>query len=367
MAIDDSMVAVVGAGNGAQAFAGSLAARGYGVRMLVRSGVFSRALGSGRIIRCRGVEEGEGRVEAISQSPADVIPGAGIVIVCTTADAHEGVAESVAPYLEDGQILLLSPGRTGGALVVRRALSRAGVSSPVVVAEAQSLVYACRAESAGNVHLIGIKKDVPVGVLDPDQCPSAIARLQRLYPAFSAANGVLETSLGNIGSVFHPAVAISNAAAIERGTPFLVYRDMTAPVADLILRVDAERVALERAFDLQPLSVMEWMDRAYPDCSGEDLLGRMRSNPAYAEIQAPSRLNGRFLTEDIPAGLVPMVNLGESAGVQMPVMRSMVELGGALLGRDFWTEGRSLEKMGLAGLGRDEIRRACGMTADSSI
>lgn len=363
MATDDSIVAVVGAGNGAQAFAGSLAARGYTVRMLVRSG----GPGFGTIIRCHGVEEVEGKVAAVSESPGEIIPGAGIVIVCTTADAHEAVVESVAPYLERGQILLLSPGRTGGALVVQQSLSRIGVSTPVIVAEAQSLVYACRAERAGQVHLIGIKQDVPVGFLDPDQGEAAITRLQRLYPAFSAANGVLETSLGNIGSVFHPAVVISNAAAIDRGAPFLFYRDMTQAVADLILRVDAERVALERAFGLEPLNVIEWMDRAYPDCSGEGLLGRMRSNPAYAEIQAPTHLNGRYLTEDIPAGLIPMVSLGESVGMRMPVMRSLVEVGGALLGRNFWTGGRTLEKMGLAGLDRDEIRRACGMTMDCGI
>jgi len=363
MAIDDSIVAIVGAGNGAQAFAGSLAARGYTIRMLVRSG----GLGSGTVIRCHGVEEAEGTVAAISESPGEIIPGAGIVIVCTTADAHEAVTESVAPHLEDGQILLLSPGRTGGALVVQRTLSRNRVSSSVIVAEAQSLVYACRAERAGYVYLIGIKQDVPVGFLDPGHRSQAIARLQRLYPAFSAANGVLETSLGNIGSVFHPAVVISNAATIEKGTPFLFYRDMTPAVADLILRVDAERVALERAFGLEPLNVTEWMDRAYPDCSGEGLLGRMRSNPAYAEILAPTRLNGRYLTEDIPTGLVPMVSLGESVGMRMPVMRSLIELGGAVLGRDFWTEGRTLEKMGIAGMGRDEIRRAGGMTADRCI
>lgn len=360
MAIDDSIVAVVGAGNGAQAFAGSLSARGYTVRMLVRSS----GLGLSTVIRCRGVEEVEGRVAMISESPEEIIPGAGIVIVCTTADAHEAVVELVAPHLEGGQILLLSPGRTGGALVVQRSLSRIGVIVPVIVAEAQSLVYACRAERTGQVHLIGIKQDVPVGFLDSDQGEDAIVRLQRLYPVFSEANGVLETSLGNIGSIFHPAVVISNAAAIDRGTPFLFYRDMTQGLANLILQVDAERVALERAFGLEPLNVIEWMDRAYPDCSGDGLLGRMRSNPAYAEIQAPTQLNGRYLTEDIPAGLIPMVSLGESVGMRMPVMRSLIEMGGALLGCNFWTGGRTLEKMGLAGLNRDEIRRVCGMTVD---
>jgi hypothetical protein len=35
----------------------------------------------------------------------------------------------------------------------------------------------------------------------------------------------------------------------------------------------------------------------------------------------------------------------------------VVDLGSTLLGRDFWREGRSLAKLGLAGAGPEEIRR----------
>ena len=360
MSLDGSVVAVVGSGNGAQAFAGSLAARGHTVRMLTRSPDFVHRLGPSGIIRCHGVENCDGRVAVVSTAPDQVIPGAGIVIICTTADAHEAVVQSVAPFLDDGQILLLSPGRTGGALVARQVLTRRHVSAAVVVAEAQSLVYACRSSSAGDVCLIGIKKDVPVGFLGSSQCPSALARIRQLYPAFSAAQSVLETSLGNIGAILHPAIVIAKASAVESGEAFLFYRDLTPEVADLVLQVDAERVALEKAFGLRPLGLIEWMDRAYPECRGEGLLDRMFSNPAYATIAAPTRLDSRYLTEDIPTGLVQMVCLGEVVGLRMPLMRGLIQKGGDLLGKDFWEGGRTLKKLGLDGMSRDAIISAFG-------
>jgi hypothetical protein len=63
------------------------------------------------------------------------------------------------------------------------------------------------------------------------------------------------------------------------------------------------------------------------------------------------------LAADIPTGLVPLSALGEALGVATPLMRAVVDLGSTLLGRDFWREGRSLARLGLAGKGAEEIRR----------
>lgn len=46
--------------------------------------------------------------------------------MATGGTFQEKVAETIAPLLRDGQIILLVQGNTGGALVVRRALDRAG-------------------------------------------------------------------------------------------------------------------------------------------------------------------------------------------------------------------------------------------------
>ena len=63
---------------------------------------------------------------------------------------------------------------------------------------------------------------------------------------------------------------------------------------------------------------------------------------------APESADTRYIFEDIPTGLVPLVELGRASGVAMPTMRAVADLGCTISGQDFWSQGRSLEKLGLA-------------------
>ena len=65
--------------------------------------------------------------------------------------------------------------------------------------------------------------------------------------------------------------------------------------------------------------------------------------PAWAALDA------RYVTEDVPYGLVPIAELGRLAGVPTPVAQALTALASAALGRNFAGEGRTLERMGLEG------------------
>jgi opine dehydrogenase len=60
-------------------------------------------------------------------------------------------------------------------------------------------------------------------------------------------------------------------------------------------------------------------------------------------------MDHKYVTEDVPCGLVAMAGLGDAAGVATPVFDGLIALSVAMLGRDFTWEGRSLERLGLAG------------------
>jgi opine dehydrogenase len=81
----------------------------------------------------------------------------------------------------------------------------------------------------------------------------------------------------------------------------------------------------------------------------------MRNNPAYYQIKAPTQLASRLLLEDIPTGLVPFVALGEVAGLEMPLTRSLIHISSALLRRDFWSYGRTLHALGLDAMNVEAI------------
>jgi hypothetical protein len=79
-------------------------------------------------------------------------------------------------------------------------------------------------------------------------------------------------------------------------------------------------------------------------------------NPAYVGIRAPVSLEHRYLLEDVPTGLIPLIQLGEAAGLAVPMLRGLVDRAGAVLGGEAWQRPRTLDVLGLDGLDPAAIR-----------
>ena len=82
----------------------------------------------------------------------------------------------------------------------------------------------------------------------------------------------------------------------------------------------------------------------------------LNGSAGLTPVKGPDSLEGRYVTEDIPFGLVAWASLGSAAGVSTPIMDSLIEIGGAIMGKNCWRDGRNLEKMGLKDLDREKIK-----------
>lgn len=346
---------VIGIGNGGQAIAAWLSMQGYSVSLYGRNSETVSAISAFGSINLRGAINGTGCLAEVTTDIHQSVFGSEVIMVVTTANAHGSIARQIADDLTDDQVVILNPGRTGGALEFRRALEAAGCNARVYVAEAQTLVYACRLIENGTVNIIGVKDKVLFSAVPASDTLYVLEKIIPAYPCFCAANNVLRTSLENIGAMFHPCVLLFNAATIERHDVFWFYRDMTPEIANFIEEFDRERLAVGKAYGIDLLSVNEWISYAYPETQGTTLCEKMRNNPAYHDIKSPSTIFTRQLTEDIPTGVLPIMELGEVAGVDVPLLRSMVDICGRLLRIDFRKEGRTLKHLGLAGMSKEEI------------
>ena len=65
----------------------------------------------------------------------------------------------------------------------------------------------------------------------------------------------------------------------------------------------------------------------------------------------------KYISEDVPVGLMPMRAFGAAAGVQTPAIDALVSLARIIAGRDFADTARTLDRMGLAGMAVPQIRR----------
>lgn len=349
------VVAVLGAGNGGQAIAAHMASMGHSVRLYDRNHARAEKLNAIRTLRLEGALNLTGEIQFATDNLADAVKGADLIMVATTATAHASLASRLASLIEDGQTIILNPGRTCGAIEFRRILSQKAPLKKAYIAEAQTLVYACRAKEDGLVNVIGVKDKVLLAAFPASDTSAVLKTIGPSYPCFLPADNVLQTSFENIGAVFHPAVVLFNASTIERGQSFYFYRDMTAGLARLIEGIDAERLAVAKAYGITPISAFEWVSYAYDGVPGNTLCERMQNNPAYYEILAPESIYCRQITEDIPTGIIPLAELGHAANVPTPLLDSLIALCSALLATDFRKEGRTLENLGLSGLTKDEI------------
>ena len=134
-------VAIIGAGIGGLYLVAELGIAGFKLRL--------HDIDDSRLseIRARGGVEVEGEgggFAAVERATSDLgaaVDGAGIIIIVTGGNAQEMVARSLAPLLQDGQVILLIQGNTGGSLIVRRALDEAGCRAKVDVAEMDNYPY----------------------------------------------------------------------------------------------------------------------------------------------------------------------------------------------------------------------------------
>lgn len=348
-------IAVIGAGNGGQAIAGYLSMSSYEVSLYDRDKQKIEQLQKKGGIQLEGKIQGFGKITHITNVLPDAIKKAKVIMVTTVANAHIDIAHAMASSIEDGQVILLNPGRTCGAIVFKQALKESKCKVRYYLGEAQTLVYACRVVENGRVNIIGIKDKVLLSGLPSCDTNYILEQVRTFYPCFKACENVLHTSFENIGAMFHPCVCLFNAATIERQRQFYFYRDMTKQVAKFIEKFDAERLSVGRAYGIKLLSVNEWIKVAYKDTKGDTLCERMQNNPGYYDIKGPGTIFTRQLTEDIPTGVLPIRDLGKVAGVTTPLLDSMIIIIEALLDMDLHTNGRSLKNLGLEHKTKEEI------------
>ncbi len=351
-------VCVAGAGAGGLAMAAHLTLLGCHANLYNRSDSRIAPVDKGGGIRVSGELTGLARIPLVTTDPAEALAGTDLVMVVVPASGHREMAERLGPHLKDDQIVILNPGRTGGVLEFLASLKRLGISSRPIVAEAESMLYACRVTDPACVHIFSIKNAIRVAALPAYLTPEVVTIVARYLPQFVPADNVLTTSLDNIGSVFHPALTLMNVAWIEeKHGDFEYYHEGASPSAARVLEVlDAERMAVAGALGIGAHTAREWLYIAY-SASGKNLYEAIQANPAYGGIRAPNRLAHRYITEDVPMSLVPMASLGEQVGVPVPTMRAFIHLASILHDRDYWAEGRTVERLGLAGLSVRQIRR----------
>jgi opine dehydrogenase len=355
-------IAVLGGGHGGCAAAADLTLRGHDVRL------FSRSESALAPIRQRGgieltglAGEGSAPVAVVTTDIEEAVRGADLVMTAVPTTALAEYAELLAGVLGDGQPLFVNPGHTGGGLHLVAELRRHGYRGEPRTCEVSTLTYGCRLKGPATVDVMRVVPRLPFAAFPGRHARELHALVHEIYPSVELRENVLETGFANLNAVEHPPQALMNAGWLEHTEgDYYFYREGTTPsVGRVIDSLDAERIAVAGALGVDTKPFVESFFEA-----GYTTENAVRAGTAFQALQesepnrwvkGPKSLDHRYVHEDVGHGLVAWAAWGDLVGVHTPTMDSLIRLAAVVSGRDYAREGLTLERMGLAGVEREDL------------
>ncbi len=352
-------VAILGGGNGAFAMASDLALQGFEVRMWSKYFDEFQEIKKTHTIKVSGpLIQGEAKISMITDNIKEAIQDADLICPPLPAFTQTSVAESLLPYLEDGQVIFLSPG-TFGSYLMYKYLRERGCKKDFAIGETGTLPYLTRKMSPQESRIVVRACNLPTGIFPAKKTKEAIEKIRTVFPSVHPIENALSGALMNAGPILHPPLIVLNTGPIQNPSPYDIHNEGTTPgIRKTISLLDEERIAVRRALGFQPnhypledyyneTRPNEWM---YPRIAKKLL---MESRLWYEKID----YQHRYVTEDIGCGLAFLVSIANYVGVDVPIARSLLTLAGVVAGTDFMETGRTLKSLGLSQLSAKELQK----------
>jgi opine dehydrogenase len=354
-------VAILGGGNGAHAMAADLTLKGLEVTMC-EAPEFKEAFRttlerqSIQLVDVWG-EEREVKIHKATMDFKEAVTGAEYAMVVVPATGHERFFSAIMPHLENGQTVISWPGNYA-SLLFANMLRRGRVRRKITLAESHTLPWGCRLEAPGRVRIFVEAWKLLLAAFPNEKIEKVVEDLKDIYPVIAGEN-VLATSLNNLNPIVHPAGTILNAAWIDTlGKEFCLYRQgTTLSVARVIEAVYKE---VETTAEAVGVKMLEYPEESF--LSRETIMSYYFKAPfdregRVASISGPSSVKGRYVTEDVPYGLVPVALLARRFGIATPTIDAIIHLASVINQTDYLKKGRTLEELGIADLGKEELMR----------
>ena len=322
-------ISILGAGNAGSAVAADLSMKGHEVT-LIKTGYIHKVT--------RDIEE---------------IRGAEIVVIYIQTRFHEPLIERIAPYLEDDQIVLINPGYLSTAYMLKHCPDK-----KLIIAEAESSFIDGRIMEPGLFRVGFRNVRNPIGIFPASRKEEAIAKLDQMQERFVYLNSVVEAALHNPNLIVHTVGSVMSIPRIEKSHgDFCMYHEAYS-------RDNPATWAILEALDAEKMNVLEklgfprlpYVEACKYRNSLDDDMDAKEVFLDYAEMdtraKGPTKVDSRYISEDVPQGLVMLEALGKALDVLTPIATALIEIASVALGRDLRAEGRTPEKLGVENIQR---------------
>lgn len=320
-------------------------------------------------------------MDKVTMDVAEAVAGAGIVIIATPAAGHVPFFERLIPALEDGMVIHIFPDNYG-SLLLRKMMREANCHKKVIIGGWSSAPYGCRVEIKGGVTLPKIRvyyrainlRGAALPMTDQDaflESSKYIGAMDAITNGDGAISGntVMDTGFSNVNPVLHCPGTILGVGVMENwgviyGTDkydYSIYSHAYCPsISTVQYAFYKEQCAIAEAMGvgIQQFDKPQFFSRESilgPEYMGPDYIIPFDQQDYIQYGTGPHTINNRYLTEDIPVGCHVYHQLGKKYGVSTPVIDSMINLASAMLERDYYKNGYTLEYLGIGHLTKDEL------------
>ena len=340
-------IGIIGAGGIGLASAAWLAQRGHDVRLWAPRAGKPAAPGE-QTLASSGILEASVRVHWVG-SAAELAAASDVILIAVPVNGHRAVMDALAPRLRAGQTVIVSSMASLSSLYLYEQARRLGVAD-LTVASIGTTVLTARREAPDRVRIMTRRAQMGVSALPTARQDAVLTLCTALFgDGFAPQANALASALTNINPAAHGPLALFNWTRIERAEHWPQYHYMTARVAAVIERLDAERLALAAAFGVQVRTIEQHFAQSFGT-------GATRLADIAAELHAkrggppgPTDIGTRFLAEDMPYGLVFCSALGRIAQVATPAGDAIVASASLIAGCDFAAQNDLIGPLGLAG------------------
>jgi opine dehydrogenase len=352
-------IAILGGGHGAHQMSVDLTLRGFDIILCEHPSFaqsFKSTLEKGEI-ESTGLLEGKAKIYKVTTDFKEALKDVDLIYLVVPAIAHETFFDHIIPLLKDGQTIVLWAG-DAGALRLAKRLKIEAPNKNILIAETNTLPYGTRLVDPSKVDLFVKAKKMFIAAFPAKETKKALDLVKPTFPVVDAIDNILSVSFSNPNPTVHPAPTLMNIGRIQysKGEFYLYREGITEATSRVIRKVYDETLAVAKKFGFK---MREFEDEDFRNpCSimCTDFWAPFDKGGIVANMKGPSQIYNRYITEDLPYGLVHRSQLGKLVGVNTPVIDSIIHMGSVVCETDFW-KGRTLEDLGLSGMTRDQIMK----------
>ena len=343
-------ITIVGSGHAGTTVAADLKSKGHTVTVLKTSHMlhddhFGKIVqDNGKLIFEEDGHETEVTLDCVTRDYGQALSDAELIIIYVQTNFHEHVINEMSKYIKDGQIILIEPGYLSTLFFIKYCNDK-----KITIVEAESSPIDCRIIKPGYVKVLFRNVRNPIGVYPNHEKLKAISKLDELGYHFILTESVIEAALHNPNLIVHTVGAIMSIPRIEHSNgDYWMYREVFTPhVWNMVLALDNEKMDILEKLGLERLSYVEACKIRNSNDLATDATEVFFDYANNHSPKGPTAPDSRYVTEDVPEGLVLLESLGQILKIDTPVCSGLINLASAALKRDFRKEGRNIDRIGI--------------------